>query len=850
MTKSTTRTSTVALLLLLLFLCPLHAARAQRPASSDAAETEAALRRLLITGSVLYVGAHPDDENTALLAYLARGRGARTAYLSLTRGDGGQNLLGTEKGELLGVVRTQELLAARRIDGAEQFFTRAIDFGFTKSPEETFRFWNHEAVLSDVVWVVRRFRPDVIIARFPTTGEGGHGQHTASAILASEAFDAAGDPTRFPEQLKYVQPWKPKRLVWNAFNFRPTDVPKDADKMPSADVGAYDPLLGKSYTEIAAASRTMHKSQAQGTPERRGPSLNYFAHLKGEPAVKDIFDGVDMTWHRIAGGDVVGQLLEEAARKYDASNPQASLPLLLRAYAEMNRLTSPHPATVVLPQLPEDPWVTQKRQELVEVIRSCAGLWAEAIADDPSVTPGKEVHVTATLVNRSDYPLRWSQLTTPALIPPMVVNKELKNNQPAQVQFNLHVPDSADLSQPYWLRDEPVNALFHVSEQRLIGEPEDGPPLSLSVMLETGSEGVGLGFKVPVLFRWTDRVRGDLYRPVVVVPEFAVGLDEKTLVFPDRQPKQVRVTLKNNTAADASGTLRLKLPAGWTATPAELPVTLKSKDEEFRAAFNVTPPANASTAALDAEFVSGGKTFTRGVFEIDYPHIPRQTLFPVAESKLVRVDLQRRGSRIGYVMGSGDEVPEALRQVGYDVTLLSDEDLDTGDLSRFDAVVTGVRAYNTRAALRRQQKRLLEYVERGGTMVVQYNTPDRTLEGAQLGPFPFKLTQDRVTDEEAAVTELAPDDALLNAPNRITPADFEGWVQERGLYFASDWDARYTPLFSSHDAGSPDLKGSTLVARRGKGTYIFTALAFFRQLPAGVPGAYRLFVNMISAGGK
>jgi LmbE family N-acetylglucosaminyl deacetylase len=836
MTKSTTRPSTIALLLLL-FLLVTPPARAQRPAQPDAAETQAALRRLPVMGSVLYVGAHPDDENTALLAYLARGRGVRTAYLSLTRGDGGQNLLGAEKGELLGLVRTQELLAARRADGAEQFFTRAIDFGFSKSPEEAFRIWGHDAVLADVVWVVRRFRPDVIIARFPTTGEGGHGHHTASAILASEAFDAAGDPLRFPEQLKYVQPWKPKRLLWNVFNFRPNDIPKDADKLLSADVGAYDPLLGKSYTEIAAESRTMHKSQGQGTPERRGPAPNYFAHLKGEPAAKDIFDGVDLTWRRVAGGESVGKLLAEAAQKYDPANPQAVLPLLLDAHRELEKLPK------------DDALLESKRAALVEVIRACAGLWVEAIAAEPYVTPGSPVKVTTTVVNRSGFPLKLESVGASSAGVD-VLRAELKNNQPLTKETTLNVPQDAPYSQPYWLRDAPGKGLFRVDRQELIGVPENLPSLTLTLPVVFGNEMEVIKFQAPVLFRWTDRVRGDLYRPVVVVPEFAVGVEEKTLVFPDRQPKQARVSLKSNVASETAGTLRLKLPAGWTASPAEVPVTLKGKGEEFKATFNVTPPSGAEVGTLAAEFESSGKTFTRGVFEIDYPHIPRQTLFPAAEAKLVRVDLQRRGNHIGYVMGSGDEAPEALRQVGYDVTLLSDEDLDAGDLSRFDAVVTGVRAYNTRAALRRQQKRLLEYVERGGTLVVEYNTPDRTLEGAQLGPYPFKLTQDRVTDEEAAVTLLAPTDALLNEPNKITAADFQSWVQERGLYFASDWDARYTPLFASHDPGEQDLKGSTLVARVGRGTYVFTSLAFFRQLPAGVPGAYRLFVNMISAGKK
>ncbi|HYY99446.1 MAG TPA: PIG-L family deacetylase [Pyrinomonadaceae bacterium] len=840
MKKLATRLPTAALLLLLLLLAP-KPSPAQSPALGDAADTEAALRKLQVTGSVLYVGAHPDDENTALLAYLARGRGARTAYLSLTRGDGGQNLLGTEKGELLGVVRTQELLAARRVDGAEQFFTRAVDFGFTKSPEETFRFWGHDEVLADVVWVIRRFRPDVIITRFPTTGEGGHGQHTASAILAGEAFDAAGDPSRFPEQLKYVEPWKPKRLLWNAFNFRPGERPKDADKMPSADVGAYDPLLGKSYTEIAAESRTMHKSQGQGTPERRGPAPNYFALIKGEPASKDIFEGVDMTWRRVAGGEQVGLLLEEAARKYDASNPPAVLPVLVRAYALLSNMETS--------KTPADPIVFEKRRELGEVIRACAGLWIEAVASDPYVTPGGEVKVTTTLVNRSDFPLKLESVGVSSAGAD-VRREELKNNQPLTRETVRRVPQGADYSQPYWLREEPRGALFSVSERSLVGAPENAPPLDVPVSIVAGESNDVLSFDAPVLYRWTDRVRGDLYRTVAVVPEVTVNLEERTLVFPDRAAKRVRVTLKNNAGTDASGAVRLKLPAGWSASPAEVPVTLKGRGEEFRADFEVTPPQGGGVATLAAEFDSGGKTFTRGMTEINYPHIPAQTLFPVAEARLVRVDLRRGGGggRVAYVMGSGDEVPEALRQVGYDVTLLSDEDLAGADFSKFDALITGVRAYNTRAALRQNQRRLLEYVERGGTLVVQYNTPDRTLEGAQLGPYPFKLTQDRVTDETAAINVLAPTDALMNSPNRITAEDFAGWVQERGLYFASDWDARYTPLFASHDPGEQDSKGSTLVARYGKGVYVFTSLAFFRQLPAGVPGAYRLFVNMISAG--
>jgi LmbE family N-acetylglucosaminyl deacetylase len=827
------RAAVLSLLPLLCLCAPT--ARAQPEAVLSASETQLALKKLSVLGSALYVAAHPDDENTALLAYLANERGVRTAYLSVTRGDGGQNLIGTEKGALLGLLRTQELLAARRVDGAEQFFTRAIDFGFTKSPEETLRIWGREAALADVVWVIRRFRPDVIITRFPSTGEGGHGQHTASAILAREAFDAAGDPSRFPEQLRYVKAWKPKRLVWNVFS-RAGERPKDADRMPSADVGAYNPLLGKSYTEIAAQSRSQHKSQGFGSAERRGTSVNYFAPLAGEEARSDIFDGVDLSWRRFEGGEAVGRLLQQAAREYSASSPQAVLPLLVRARRELDRL----------PQ--GDPLLEAKREQLSSVIRSCAGLWAEAVAAEAYATPGADVRVNVTLVNRSDFPLRLERIEADGG-KPREVGAELKNNQPSTTEVTATAPK--EYGQPYWLRKEPGAGLFAVEDQTLVGEPSPLRPMRVGVTLAAGAEGDRLRLELPVLFRWTDRVQGELYRPVAVVPPVAVNLPERVLVFPERAPKQVRVTLRSNVAAETSGTLRLKLPAGWSSAPASLPVTLKSRDEEFKAAFTVTPPESDSQGTLAAEFeTAAGQTISNGFAEIDYPHITRQTLFPAASARLVRVDVRRRGSLVGYVMGSGDEIPEALRQVGYDVVLLSDEDLERGDLQKFDAVIAGVRAYNTRAALRRQQRRLLEYVERGGTYVVQYNTNDRALESFPLGPYPLKLSQERVTVEEAPVTLLAPQDSLLNEPNRITPADFEGWVQERGLNFPSEWDARYRTLFASHDPGEADKAGSTLVARHGRGTYVYTSLAWFRQLPAGVPGAYRLFVNLVSAGKK
>jgi LmbE family N-acetylglucosaminyl deacetylase len=824
-------------LIFVLLVAPLCAASslfAQPRAPLNAAETQLALRKLRVLGSVLYVGAHPDDENTAMLAYLANERLMRAAYLSVTRGDGGQNLIGTEQGATLGVIRTQELLAARRIDGAEQFFTRAVDFGFSKTPEETLAVWGREQALSDVVWVIRRFRPDVVITRFPTSGAGGHGHHTASAILAEEAFRAAADPARFPEQLRYVQTWQPRRLFWNYFG-RPPAERNDASapKLIAVELGTYNHLLGKSYTELAALSRSMHKSQGFGSAERRGSALNYLQLIAGDPPTNDIFDGVDTSWRRIAGGETIGALLEEAARTYDASNPQASLPLLVRAHAALGKL----------PQ--DEVWVGVKRRELLEVIRACSGLWLEAIASEPHATPGSETRITTTLVNRSNYPFRLESIALNLVPTPKTVNAELRNNQPSQTQMTLFIPPAADFTQPYWLRGAQARGLFGVGEQTLIGTPENAPALTASVALST-PEGERLIFETPVLFRWTDRVRGEQYRPFEIAPPVSVNIEQKTYVFAERTPKRVRMLVRAN-AANVSGTLRPRLPAGWRATPEAFPFNLKNKGDELAATFEVTPPEGASAGVLAAEFDAGGGAVpARSMLVVNHEHIPVQTLLPAADARLVRADIARRGSRLGYVMGSGDEIPEALRQVGYTVELLSDEDLERADLGRFDAIITGVRAYNTRARLRQQQPRLLEYVERGGTLVVQYNTDDLSFD--RLGPYPFKLSRERVAVEEAPVSFVEPQHPVLQAPNKINAADFDGWIQERGLYFATDWDARYQTPFSTSDPGEPPRRGSTLVAPYGKGTYIYTSLAWFRQLPAGVPGAYRLFVNLISAG--
>ena len=823
------------LLLLLFFVA--NVARAAQP--MDAAQLQQALKKLTVVGSAMYVAAHPDDENTALIAFLGNERLYRTTYLSMTRGDGGQNLIGDEKGELLGVIRTQELLAARRIDGGEQAFTRAIDFGYSKNPQETLAIWGHDTILADVVWNIRRFQPDVIITRFPTTGEGGHGHHTASAILAVEAFKLAGDPSAFPDQLKYVAPWQPRRLFWNRFSFQPikADDPSVAKSL-RLDVGTYNATLGRAYTEIAAESRSQHKSQGFGSAERRGSLLNYFDQLGGDPAKSDIFEGIDTTWSRLPGGEAVGKILHQASDEYDPKNPSKSLPLLIQAYAELDRLKANDP---------KSPWPAVKQRDVAEAIRAAAGMSFDVAASDSSITPGGEITVNVSVVNRSDYPFTLDTVGSRYGDPSKGVGAPLKNNEPVKTELKIKVPASMEISQPYWLQQPPAKGTYTVTDPQMIGLPENPPAIPLVVTLSDNAMHT-MFFNVPAVYRWTDAVRGEQVRNVDVVPEVTANLGAGVYVFPDAQPKPVTVWLRNFGGAGPVS-VRLRVQTGWSVEPISVPVTFEAKGDEAHVTFRVTPPKNEMTGMLAAEVeLPGGKQLRMGVNDIQYPHIPYQRVFGDAFAKLVRVDVKKVGARVGYIMGAGDDVADALRQIGYDVTLLSDADLERGDFAKYDAIVTGPRAYNTRKPLRLVHPKLMEYVKNGGTLVVQYNsTSPQPLLVKSPGPYPFTVSTERVTVEEAPVTLLKPDHPLLNTPNKIRPEDWNGWVQERGLYFTKDWDPRYDTLIASNDPGEASKPGGELYARYGKGVFVYTSYAWFRQLPAGVPGAYRLFANLVSA---
>jgi LmbE family N-acetylglucosaminyl deacetylase len=799
-----------------------------QPDTPDAATLQLLMKRLSVVGSALYIGAHPDDENNAVLADLSMGKLVRTAYLALNRGEGGQNLIGSEQGDLLGVIRTQELLAARSIDYAGQFFTRAIDFGFSKTPEESLRIWGKDDVLSDVVWVIRKFRPDVIILRFPSNGTS-HGHHIASAILAEEAFTAAADPKRFPEQLQYTKTWKAKRIVWNRYSWsRDPITDQEKTTLSKMEVGDYNSLLGKSYTELGGVSRSMHKSQGFGDSEDRGRNTEYFKQVAGEPATQDIFDGIDLTWNRIPGGNQVSTVLNQAVKSFQPNNPSASIPALLKAYGLMKKI-------------PNNLDVDEKREEVAEDIRICAGLWLEAISDSSTSVPGATVKITTTAINRSSVPFKLEGIEIDGAHGG--APSQLEINTPAAQTIELKIPQDASYSQPYWLREKNGKPLAKVDDQQLIGLADSPPPYYAIFHLSAGSE--VLDYKVPVLYRWVDPVLGERYRVFEIIPEVSIQIQQPVSVFSDSETKTVSMTVQANTG-DVQGNLRLQLPKGWKSNPETIPLQFGKKDESRDFAFQLSCDKEAQSGSSIAEATIGNKVINTGRVSIDYPHIAPQMIFPKAEMKLVRVDLKKVGNSIGYVMGSGDQVPEILRQVGYRVTLLSDEQLNAGDFSGYDAIVVGIRAYNTRNILKSAQSKLMSYVENGGTVVVQYNTLQQLVIESP-GPYPIQIGRDRVSVEEAPVTFSDSSHPLLNTPNKITAADFDGWIQERGVNFAEKWDSHYQTLLSSNDPGESAKTGGLLYTRFGKGVFIYTAYSWFRELPAGVPGAIRLFVNLVSA---
>lgn len=818
---------------LLLFLI-VSVGLAQQPKQLSSSEIYQKIQKLNVLGNVLYLAAHPDDENTRFIAYSSNEKLFNTAYLSLTRGDGGQNLIGTEIREELGIIRTQELLAARRTDGGQQFFSRANDFGYSKTPEETLKIWDKDKILADVVWVIRKFRPDVIVCRFPTDGGGGHGHHTASALLGVEAFDLANDNSAYPEQLKYVDVWQPKRIVVNTGRWWNPDISADDEGVVAEDIGKYNTLLGTSCNEIAAKSRTMHKSQGFGSTGARGEHLEYFEHLKGEQAKESLFDGINSSWSRLKGYDYIGKFINDININYDLNNPEKSIPLLVKLKNELAKISDTF-------------WKNKKVAEVDELIKQCIGLYIEAKADNYYATNDDSVKVNFELINRTLSAVKIKSISAATFNYSYNQEQELLKNEKIELKQAFKVPANTNNSQPYWLAKEGTLGTYNVSEQLTIGKPENDATVNFKIVMEIA--GQVITYYYPLIYKWNDPVKGELYRPFVIVPPVFVNFTKELQLFSNLSEREIELTVKTMSQS-LKAQLILTAPNGWKLTQSKFDIELAKKGEEQKIKVTLTPSAEAKIGDLKAELVVGEKNYNQSLNTITYNHIPTQIYMPLAKAKLVFVDLKTKGNKIGYFAGAGDKIPEALTNIGYEVEELSENDLELNNLTKYDAIVVGIRAVNVNDRFGFIAPKLLKYVEEGGTLVMQYNTRHR-LKTDDFAPYALKLSRDRVTEEDAEVTFLMPEHEVLNVPNKITKSDFYFWVQERGLYFPNEWDKdKYDAILSWHDKGEEAKDGSLLIAKYGKGHYVYTGISFFRELPAAVPGAYRLFVNLISLGNE
>jgi len=823
--------------ILFLFLFSSLLLIAQQPKKPTASEIHESIKKLNFLGSVLYVAAHPDDENTRLISYMSNQVKARTAYLSLTRGDGGQNLVGPEIRELLGVIRTQELLAARRTDGGEQLFTRANDFGYSKHPDETLEIWNKAEVLNDVVLAIRQFKPDVIVNRFDHRSPGStHGHHTSSAMLSVEAFDLVGDKNAYPNQLSSVSVWQPQRLFFNTswwfYGSQENFDKADKTNLLDIDTGVYFPSSGLSNPEIAALSRSQHKSQGFGSTGSRGSQIEYIELIKGDlPADKtNLFEGIDTSWNRIEGGKAIGNILLAVQNNYDFKNPSASIPELMRAYKDIQNLKDDH-------------WKTIKTNEIKNIIAACAGLYLEATANTNHSTAGAQVDLNLEVINRSDSSIILSNIVNPNGIQ-IDKNLKLDNNTSFDFKETLNIKNNQDISTPYWLTKKGTLGMYKVEDKSLIGKPET--PRSLNVTFNLNIENVAISYTKPIVYKTNDPVKGEVYKPFEIVPEASAKISEKVIILDSDKQRDIEVIVKAGRDS-LEGFVELAYPNDWQVFPKKQKVMIANKGQEERLVFTVIPPKEQSEGLLTPMVHVGDEIYTKELIDIDYDHIPFQTVLLPSESKIVRLDIQKRGENIGYIEGAGDVVPESLRQIGYNVAVLKPEDISPENLSRFDAVVVGIRAYNTVEALNFKQQILFDYVAQGGNMIVQYNTR-HNVKVDQIAPYDLKLSRDRVTDENAQVRLLATTHEVLNFPNKITENDFDGWTQERGLYFPNEWSSEFTSILSMNDKGETPKTGSLLIAKHGKGNYVYTGLSFFREFPAGVSGAYRLFANILSLG--
>ncbi|WP_374399902.1 PIG-L family deacetylase [Flavobacterium sp.] len=794
---------------------------AQAPQKLNSVEIYEQVQKLNFLGKVLYVAAHPDDENTKLITYFSNHYHAQTAYLSLTRGDGGQNLIGTELREKLGAIRTQELLAARRIDGGEQFFTRANDFGFSKEPNETFSIWNKNEVMEDVIQVIETFRPDIIVNRFSHNTPGTtHGHHTASAMLSLEAYDL----------VKY----KPKRIFFNTswwfYGSQEAFDAADKSKLLAINSNVYYPLKGKSNNEIAALSRSQHKCQGFGTLGSRGDEIEYLELLKGDlPSNTNLFEGIDTSWNRVKGGNEIGKILYEIEKNFNFGNPSVHIPNLIKAYDLIQKLEDAH-------------WKEIKSKQIIKIIEACSGLFMEAVADTETTTKDSNFNINIEVINRSQSNAKL--ISVKALqLPLETKNAVLKNNEKKSFQFkNVIIGENVDYSNLFWLKEQQTEGMYRVSDKsiRILPEVSSNFPVVFTIEIE----GKTIEFVKNICYKFNNPDDGETYVPFTVLPDVTTKIEPEVIIFNGTQSKEITVSVKAH-KANAKGVLSLNIPTDWKVNPKEIPFEITTKNEERKFTFTLYPTKPEIATKLSAKAQIGNQTFTDKLITIQYPHIPKQTILVPSESKLVKLDIETKGKNIGYIMGAGDEVNKNLENLGFKVSTINPNEISIEKLQQFDAVILGIRAFNVIDELKYKNKILFEYVEKGGNLIIQYNTTNN-LVTKEIAPYNLKLSRDRVTDENAKVTFLAPNHKVLNQPNKISEKDFTGWVQEQGLYYPNEWSSEFIPILASNDEGETPKKGGLLIAKHGKGNYIYTGLSFFRELPEGVSGAYRLLANLIA----
>ncbi len=794
---------------------------AQAPQKLSSVEIYEQVQKLNFLGKVLYVAAHPDDENTKLITYFSNHYHAQTAYLSLTRGDGGQNLIGTELREKLGAIRTQELLAARRIDGGEQFFTRANDFGFSKEPNETFAIWNKNEVMEDVIQVIETFRPDIIVNRFSHNTPGTtHGHHTASAMLSLEAYDL----------VKY----QPKRIFFNTswwfYGSQEAFDAADKSKLLAINSNVYYPLKGKSNNEIAALSRSQHKCQGFGTLGSRGDETEYLELLKGNlPSNTNLFEGIDTSWNRVKGGNEIGKLLYEIEKNFNFGNPSVHIPNLIKAYDLIQKLEDSH-------------WKEIKSKQIIKIIEACSGLFMEALADTETITKDSKFNLQLEVINRSQSNVKL--ISVNALnIKNETQNKPLKNNEKVNFQFkDVEVGNAVDYSNLFWLKEQQTEGMYQVSDKSIRILPEVST--SFPVIFTIEIEGKTIEFVKNICYKFNNPDDGETYVPFTILPEFTSTIESKVLIFNSTQPKEISVKVKAHKAI-ASGKLSVVIPPDWKIEPQEIPFTIEAKNEERKFSFKIYPSKPEITTKLVAQIATSSGTLDKELITIQYPHIPKQTILVTSAAKAVKLDIATKGKNIGYIMGAGDEVNKNLENLGFQVTNLNPNEITAENLKSYDAIILGIRAFNVVDELKFKNKILFDYVFNGGNVIVQYNTTNNLIT-KEIAPYNLELSRDRVTDENAKVTFLTPNHKVLNQPNKITEKDFTSWVQEQGLYYPNKWSSEFIPILASNDEGETPKKGGLLIAKHGKGNYIYTGLSFFRELPEGVSGAYRLLANMIA----